>query len=98
MKAYYKKIIAAQRSAAPTFLKANLIHMLINLKSWDGRIYRHKVVREQLRWVMKGQKTWDGDVKAWFWNNHRPYVTELSGIYPKVGSGNPKEDEQLLPF
>jgi hypothetical protein len=47
--------------------KAELINLIINLKSnYAGSIYSNIFIREQLRHLLKGTKSWSGDVLFFF--------------------------------
>lgn len=59
MKIAYKKIRSIERSHR----KVELINLIINLKSnYAGSIYSNIFIREQLRYLLKGTKSWSGDV------------------------------------
>ena len=59
MKIAYKKIRSIERSTR----KVELINLIINLKSnYAGSIYSNIFIREQLRYLLKGTKSWSGDV------------------------------------
>ena len=63
MKIAYKKIRSIERSHR----KVELINLIINLKSnYAGSIYSNKNIREQLRHLLKGTKSWSGDVLYYF--------------------------------
>ena len=63
MKIAYKKIRSIERSIR----KAELINLIINLKSrYLGSIYSNIFIREQLRYLLKGTKSWSGDVLFFF--------------------------------
>ena len=63
MKIAYKKIRSIERSIR----KAELINLIINLKSnYAGSIYSNIFIREQLRYLLKGTKSWSGDVLYYF--------------------------------
>ena len=63
MKIAYKKIRSIERSLR----KVDLINIIINLKSWyAGSIYSNIFIREQLRYLLKGTKSWSGDVLYYF--------------------------------
>ena len=62
-KTAYKKIRAIARSPR----KVELINLIINLKSnYAGSIYSNIFIREQLRYLLKGTKSWSGDVLYYF--------------------------------
>ena len=61
-----KKIRSMQRQHKNR-RKADLINLIINLKSnYAGSIYSNKNIREQLRHLLKGTKSWSGDVLYYF--------------------------------
>ena len=63
MKIAYKKIRSIERSHR----KVELINLIINLKSnYAGSIYSNIFIREQLRYLLKGTKSWSGDVLYYF--------------------------------
>ena len=63
MKIAYKKIRSIERSLR----KVELINIIINLKSnYAGSIYSNIFIREQLRYLLKGTKSWSGDVLYYF--------------------------------
>ena len=63
MKIAYKKIRSIERSLR----KVELINLIINLKSnYAGSIYSNIFIREQLRYLLKGTKSWSGDVLYYF--------------------------------
>ena len=63
MKIAYKKIRSIERSLR----KVDLINLIINLKSnYAGSIYSNIFIREQLRYLLKGTKSWSGDVLYYF--------------------------------
>ena len=63
MKIAYKKTRAIARSPR----KVELINLIINLKSnYAGSIYSNIFIREQLRYLLKGTKSWSGDVLFFF--------------------------------
>ena len=63
MKIAYKKTRAIARSPR----KVELINLIINLKSnYAGSIYSNIFIREQLRYLLKGTKSWSGDVLYYF--------------------------------
>ena len=63
MKIAYKKIRSIERSHR----KVELINLIINLKSnYAGSIYSNIFIREQLRYLLKGTKSWSGDVLFFF--------------------------------
>ena len=63
MKIAYKKIRSIERSIR----KVELINLIINLKSnYAGSIYSNIFIREQLRYLLKGTKSWSGDVLFFF--------------------------------
>ncbi len=63
MKIAYKKIRSIERSPR----KVDLINLIINLKSnYAGSIYSNIFIREQLRYLLKGTKSWSGDVLYYF--------------------------------
>jgi hypothetical protein len=63
MKIAYKKIRAIARSPR----KVELINLIINLKTnYAGSIYSNIFIREQLRHLLKGTKSWSGDVLYYF--------------------------------
>ena len=55
------------RSIERSIRKAELINLIINLKSnYAGSIYSNIFIREQLRYLLKGTKSWSGDVLYYF--------------------------------
>jgi hypothetical protein len=63
MKIAYKKIRAIARSPR----KVELINLIINLKSnYAGSIYSNIFIREQMRHLLRGTKSWSGDVLYYF--------------------------------
>ena len=64
MKIAYKNIRSIERSLR----KVDLINLIINLKSNynAGSIYSNIFIREQLRYLLKGTKSWSGDVLYYF--------------------------------
>lgn len=63
MKIAYKKTRSIERSIR----KVELINLIINLKSnYAGSIYSNIFIREQLRHLLKGTKSWSGDVLYYF--------------------------------
>lgn len=63
IKIAYKKIRSIERSHR----KVELINLIINLKSnYAGSIYSNIFIREQLRYLLKGTKSWSGDVLYYF--------------------------------
>ena len=64
MKIAYKNIRSIERSLR----KVDLINLIINLKSnyIAGSIYSNIFIREQLRYLLKGTKSWSGDVLYYF--------------------------------
>jgi len=63
MKIACKKIRSIERSHR----KVELINLIINLKSnYAGSIYSNIFIREQLRYLLKGTKSWSGDVLYYF--------------------------------
>ena len=63
IKIAYKKIRSIERSHR----KVELINLIINLKSnYAGSIYSNIFIREQLRHLLKGTKSWSGDVLYYF--------------------------------
>ena len=63
MKIAYKKIRSIERKSR----KVELINLIINLKSnYAGSIYSNIFIREQLRYLLKGTKSWSGDVLFFF--------------------------------
>jgi hypothetical protein len=66
MKIAYKKIRSMQRQHKNR-RKVELINLIINLKSmYLGSIYSNIFIREQLRYLLKGTKSWSGDVLFFF--------------------------------
>lgn len=62
----YKKIRSMQRQHKNR-RKVDLINLIINLKSnYAGSIYSNIFIREQLRYLLKGTKSWSGDVLFFF--------------------------------
>ena len=62
-KTAYKKIRAIARSPR----KVELINLIINLKSrYLGSIYSNIFIREQMRHLLRGTKSWSGDVLYYF--------------------------------
>lgn len=85
----YKKVMSSIRLERRNIAlrRAHLIHLLINLKSnraYIGNIYADEKARQQLRWILKGNKVWNGDVWSWFTYNYHP-----SALYNPV-HGRPK--------
>lgn len=95
MKNCYKKIKSLERKSAPSFHKIQLINMLINLKSFDVRIYKDPEMVKQLKYVLRRQKSWNGDVKLWFWGKYFQFVTEQSFSYSWYGN---RHAQDILPF
>lgn len=63
MKIAYKKIRSIERSLR----KVELINLIINLKSnYLGNAYHNVDFRTQLRHLLKGTKSWSGDVLFFF--------------------------------
>ena len=61
-----KKIRSMQRQHKNR-RKVELINLIINLKSrYLGSIYSNIFIREQLRYLLKGTKSWSGDVLFFF--------------------------------
>ena len=61
-----KKIRSMQRQHKNR-RKVELINLIINLKSnYAGSIYSNIFIREQLRYLLKGTKSWSGDVLFFF--------------------------------
>ena len=61
-----KKIRSMQRQHKNR-RKVDLINLIINLKSrYLGSIYSNIFIREQLRYLLKGTKSWSGDVLFFF--------------------------------
>ena len=55
------------RSIERSLRKVELINLIINLKSnYAGSIYSNIFIREQLRYLLKGTKSWSGDVLFFF--------------------------------
>ena len=66
IKIAYKKICSMQRQHKNR-RKVELINLIINLKSnYAGSIYSNIFIREQLRHLLKGTKSWSGDVLFFF--------------------------------
>ena len=66
IKIAYKKIRSMQRQHKNR-RKVDLINLIINLKSnYAGSIYSNIFIREQLRYLLKGTKSWSGDVLFFF--------------------------------
>lgn len=65
MKIAYKKIRMQRQHKNRR--KVDLINLIINLKSnYAGSIYSNIFIREQLRYLLKGTKSWSGDVLFFF--------------------------------
>ena len=63
MKIAYKKIRSLERRPK----KVELINLIINLKSrYLGSIYNNENIRQQLRQLLRGNKSWSGDVLHYF--------------------------------
>ena len=63
MKIAYKKIRSIERKSR----KVELINLIINLKSrYLGSIYNDENIRQQLRYLLRGNKSWSGDVLYYF--------------------------------
>lgn len=63
MKIAYKKIRSIERSPR----KVELINLIINLKSnYAGSIYSNIFIRGQMRHLLRGTKSWSGDVLYYF--------------------------------
>lgn len=62
-KTIYKKIRSIERKSR----KVELINLIINLKSnYAGSIYSNIFIREQMRHLLRGTKSWSGDVLYYF--------------------------------
>lgn len=62
-KTIYKKIRSIERKSR----KVELINLIINLKSrYLGSIYNNENIRQQLRYLLRGNKSWSGDVLYYF--------------------------------
>ena len=62
-KTIYKKIRSIERKSR----KVELINLIINLKSrYLGSIYNNENIRQQLRCLLRGSKSWSGDVLHYF--------------------------------
>jgi hypothetical protein len=94
----YHKACSVNRKLKPRFDNATLIHMLINLKSYYGNIYRNKEIIEQLRFLKNKSKTKEGDVKVFFWINFKNYIHYPSDIVSKYGERYNIDDLDILPF
>ena len=66
IKIAYKKICSMQRQHKNR-RKVELINLIINLKSrYLGSIYSNDDVRQQMRCLLRGEKSWSGDVLYYF--------------------------------
>lgn len=76
MKNYYKLIKSNERRTRTQFNKTDLITMLINLKSFrGGSIYKDKEIKRQLLYVLRGTKSWSGDVKKFFFEMYKKEIS-----------------------
>ena len=81
-KTAYKKIQAIARSPR----KVELINLIINLKSrYLGSIYSNIFIREQLRYLLKGTKSWSGDVLFFFEKTCSPLTASPSHVRSYYG-------------
>lgn len=80
----------------------DLINILINLKSYGVLIYSGEN-RRQLLWVLRGNKTWVGDVLSYFRKEYN-YMPNMPYPFPKkTGTYHMSSEEQkalleVLPF
>ena len=82
MKIAYKKTLAIARSPR----KVELINLIINLKSrYLGSIYSNIFIREQLRYLLKGTKSWSGDVLFFFEKTCSPLTASPSHVRSYYG-------------
>ena len=82
MKIAYKKIRSIERSHR----KVELINLIINLKSnYAGSIYSNIFIREQLRYLLKGTKSWSGDVLFFFEKTCSPLTASPSHVRSYYG-------------
>lgn len=105
MKNEYKKVKSLERKFKSSFLKTDIITMIINLKSSYGNIYRNPEIKKQLLYILKGTKGWTGDVKRYFWVEWNKEVIMPSHIRPYYGHRYTEKDpnyyagnEDELPF
>ena len=106
MKEEYKIIKSIERRhRKSSFNKMHLLDMLINIKSRRINIYSGEW-KEQLQYIKRGNKVWNGDVKLWAmdrWGDARYMYEYPYRFAPKYGHGykSTKEQElekQQLPF
>lgn len=75
----YKKIKEYEKRFNRRFDDLRLINLLINLKSNGYNIYNIDRIRLKLRYILKGEKTWEGDVKKWVLDKY--FSISLSPIF-----------------
>ena len=81
-KTIYKKIRSIERKSR----KVELINIIINLKSnYAGSIYSNIFIREQLRYLLKGTKSWSGDVLFFFEKTCSPLTASPSHVRSYYG-------------
>jgi len=103
-KKLYKLIKSREREQKD--YRPKLIHMLINYKTRRSDLYsRLGMERHQIVSVLRGRKSWTGDVVSWFLHNHPHVCTEPSSYVQKYGSrydptkkGHEQMEELQLPF
>ena len=80
-----KKIRSMQRQHKNR-RKVELINLIINLKSrYLGSIYSNIFIREQLRYLLKGTKSWSGDVLFFFEKTCSPLTASPSHVRSYYG-------------
>lgn len=72
MKAQHKIFISKYKQYQKNeFHNSKLINLIINIKTHHINVYHSKEFREQLLFILKGRKSWTGDVKHWFWSIYK---------------------------
>jgi len=81
-KTIYKKIRSIERKSR----KVELINLIINLKSmYLGSIYNNENIRQQLRYLLRGNKSWSGDVLYYFLWRFDEFVSSPSHVRSYYG-------------